>query len=54
VINTYALGNTPVEMVNGSGGLLSRLHDSQPDRPQVPLFPSMFESYYESLLSHKK
>jgi RHS repeat-associated protein len=30
VINTSALGNTPVEMVNGSGGLLSRLHDPHP------------------------
>jgi len=30
VINTYPLGNTPVEMVNGSGGILSRLHDPHP------------------------
>ncbi|MDD2468986.1 MAG: RHS domain-containing protein [Desulfobulbus sp.] len=30
VINTYALGDTPVEMVNGSGGILSRLHDPHP------------------------
>ena len=30
VIGTYPLGDTPVEMVNGSGGILSRLHDPHP------------------------
>ncbi|ADW17596.1 YD repeat protein [Desulfobulbus propionicus DSM 2032] len=30
VINTYPLGDTPVEMINGSGGILSRLHDPHP------------------------
>nr|WP_321283834.1 RHS repeat-associated core domain-containing protein [uncultured Vibrio sp.] len=30
VISTYPFGDTPVEMLNGSGGLLSRLHDPHP------------------------
>ena len=30
VISVYPLGDTPVEMVNGSGGILSRLHDPHP------------------------
>ncbi len=33
VVSTYPFGNTPVEMANGSGGVLSRLH-----APHAPLW----------------